>query len=84
MLYEMRPVSRTPARKTDYLSELVCSNSLKSKDLTNAHGLLKAELRLLDALIVKAADECAIPGGKALVVNSITGRHLHHTGAHAG
>jgi len=69
VLYEMRPVSRTPAHKTDYLSELVCSNSLKSKELTNAHGLLKAELRLLDALIVRAADECAIPGGKALVVD---------------
>ncbi len=69
VLYEMRPVSRTPAHKTGYLSELVCSNSLKSKELTNAHGLLKAELRLLGALIVRVADECAIPGGKALVVD---------------
>jgi len=69
VLYEMRPVSRTPAHKTGYLSELVCSNSLKSKELTNAHGLLKAELRLLGALMVEAADECAIPGGKALVVD---------------
>lgn len=69
VLYEMRPVSRTPAHKTGYLSELVCSNSLKSKELTNAHGLLKAELRLLGALMVGVADECAIPGGKALVVD---------------
>jgi methylenetetrahydrofolate--tRNA-(uracil-5-)-methyltransferase len=69
VLYEMRPVSRTPAHKTGYLSELVCSNSLKSKELTNAHGLLKAELRLLGALMLEVADECAIPGGKALVVD---------------
>ena len=69
VLSEMRPVSLTPAHKTGYLSELVCSNSLKSKELTNAHGLLKAELRLLGSLIVRAADESAIPGGKALVVD---------------
>ncbi len=69
VLYEMRPLSQTPAHKTGYLSELVCSNSLKSKELTNAHGLLKAELRLLDSLIVRVAEECAIPGGKALVVD---------------
>ncbi len=69
VLYEMRPASTTPAHKTDCLSELVCSNSLKSTELTNAHGLLKAELRLLGALILKAADETAIPGGKALVVD---------------
>ncbi|MGD0231418.1 MAG: methylenetetrahydrofolate--tRNA-(uracil(54)-C(5))-methyltransferase (FADH(2)-oxidizing) TrmFO [Syntrophorhabdales bacterium] len=69
VLYEMRPVSRTPAHKTDRLSELVCSNSLKSRELTNAHGLLKAELRLLGSLIIEAADACAIPGGKALVVD---------------
>ena len=59
----------TPAHKTDCLSELVCSNSLKSQELTNAHGLLKAELRLLGSLIMEAADASAIPGGKALVVD---------------
>jgi methylenetetrahydrofolate--tRNA-(uracil-5-)-methyltransferase len=68
-LYEMRPVANTPAHKTACLSELVCSNSFKSKDLTNAHGLLKEELRLLDSIIVRAADLSAIPGGKALVVD---------------
>jgi len=68
-LYEMRPLSYTPAHKTDCLSELVCSNSLKSNEPTNAHGLLKAELRLLGSLIIGAADLCAIPGGKALVVD---------------
>jgi methylenetetrahydrofolate--tRNA-(uracil-5-)-methyltransferase len=68
-LYEMRPVRTTPAHKTGDFAELVCSNSLKSKELTNAHGLLKEELRLLDSLIVRTADRSAIPGGKALVVD---------------
>jgi methylenetetrahydrofolate--tRNA-(uracil-5-)-methyltransferase len=68
-LFEMRPQVFTPAHKTAYLSELVCSNSLKSKDLTNAHGLLKEELRRLDSLVVQTADETSIPGGKALVVD---------------
>ena len=68
-LYEMRPHRTTPAHKTGDFAELVCSNSLKSKELTNAHGLLKEELRLLDSLIVRAADRTAIPGGKALVVD---------------
>ena len=65
----MRPHTSTPAHKTSLLSELVCSNSLKSKDLSNAHGLLKEELRLLGSIILSAADRTAIPGGKALVVD---------------
>jgi len=69
VVYEMRPTRLTPAHKTGHLSELVCSNSMKSLELTNAHGLLKEELRLLCSLIVDAADRCAIPGGKALVVD---------------
>lgn len=68
-LYEMRPHRTTPAHRTGDFAELVCSNSLKSKELTNAHGLLKEELRLLDSLIINAADRAAIPGGKALVVD---------------
>ena len=68
-LFEMRPDVFTPAHKTAYLSELVCSNSLKSKELTNAHGLLKEELRRLDSLIIQSADGTSIPGGKALVVD---------------
>ena len=68
-LYEMRPSSFTPAHKTEYLAELVCSNSMKSKELTNAHGLLKEELRILDSLVIRVARETAIPGGKALVVD---------------
>lgn len=69
ILYEMRPSVFTPAHKTPYLSELVCSNSLKSTELTNAHGLLKEELRRLDSIIMRIADETSIPGGKALVVD---------------
>jgi methylenetetrahydrofolate--tRNA-(uracil-5-)-methyltransferase len=68
-LYEMRPESSTPAHKTGLLAELVCSNSLKSQELTNAHGLLKEELRRLDSPILRMAYETAIPGGKALVVD---------------
>ena len=68
-LYEMRPETYTPAHKTAFLSELVCSNSLKSKDLSNAHGLLKEELRRMDSIILRVADSSHIPGGKALVVD---------------
>jgi methylenetetrahydrofolate--tRNA-(uracil-5-)-methyltransferase len=68
-LYEMRPSSNTPAHKTDHLAELVCSNSMKSKELMNAHGLLKEELSILDSLVIRVAYETAIPGGKALVVD---------------
>jgi len=69
VLYEMRPELSTPAHKTEFLSELVCSNSLKSKELSNAHGLLKEELRMLDSIIIRVADSTSIPGGKALVVD---------------
>jgi methylenetetrahydrofolate--tRNA-(uracil-5-)-methyltransferase len=69
ILHEMRPTVQTPAHKTGYLSELVCSNSFKSQEITNAHGLLKEELRRLDSLIIRSADQTAIPGGKALVVD---------------
>lgn len=69
ILFEMRPEVYTPAHQTPYLSELVCSNSFKSKELTNAHGLLKEELRRLDSIVLRAADETSIPGGKALVVD---------------
>jgi len=68
-LYEMRPSEFTPAHKTACLAELVCSNSMKSKELANAHGLLKEELRILDSLVIRIAHETAIPGGKALVVD---------------
>lgn len=68
-LYEMKPKKKTPAQSLDTLSELVCSNSLRSDRLTNAVGLLKAEMRKLDSLIMRVADETAIPAGGALAVD---------------
>ncbi len=68
-LFEMRPGSGTPAHRTSHLAELVCSNSLKSLDPHNAHGLLKAELRRVGSVIMETAEGTAIPGGKALVVD---------------
>src|SRR5215831_17591669 len=68
-LYEMRPVRSTPAHQTDRLGELVCSNTFKSTERTNAHGLLKAEMRALGSLILWAADQARVPGGSALAVD---------------
>jgi methylenetetrahydrofolate--tRNA-(uracil-5-)-methyltransferase len=66
---EMRPATPTPAHRTDLLAELVCSNSFKSTETGNAHGLLKAELRLLGSLLLACADEARVPGGAALAVD---------------
>ena len=68
-LHEMRPVTTTPAHKTDRLAELVCSNTFKSTELTNAHGLLKAEMRLLGSIILEAADGARVAAGSALAVD---------------
>lgn len=68
-LHEMRPVTPTPAHKTDRLAELVCSNTFKSTELTNAHGLLKAEMRLMGSLILQAADAARVAAGSALAVD---------------
>ena len=68
-LHEMRPVVSTPAHQTDRLAELVCSNSFKSTDLTNAHGLLKAELTDLGSLLLPAAARARVPAGTALAVD---------------
>ena len=68
-LYEQRPVSSTGAHHTDQFAELVCSNSLRSNATTNAVGLLKQEMRLLDSLIMKMADRNALPAGSALAVD---------------
>lgn len=62
---------RTPAHETGFLSELVCSNSLKSVETANAHGLLKAELEMLDSIILRCAKKTAVPAGKALAVDRI-------------
>ncbi len=68
-LYEMRPRVTTPAHQTAKLAELVCSNSFKSQELTNAHGLLKAELRELGSLLLEIADRVRVPAGAALAVD---------------
>lgn len=68
-LYEMRPQKPTPAHHTALLGELVCSNSLKADTLTSAHGLLKAEMRAFDSLILQVADACRVPAGTALAVD---------------
>jgi len=68
-LYEMRPEKMTPAHHTDRLAELVCSNSLRSNQLTNAVGLLKEEMRRLNSLIIEAADSTRVPAGRALAVD---------------
>jgi len=69
VLYEMRPARPTPVHRTGNLAELVCSNSLKSLELTNPQGLLKWELQELGSLILEAAFQAQIPGGKALSVD---------------
>ncbi|MFK4785667.1 methylenetetrahydrofolate--tRNA-(uracil(54)-C(5))-methyltransferase (FADH(2)-oxidizing) TrmFO [Fusobacterium sp. MFO224] len=68
-LYEMRPNGSTEAHKTEYFSELVCSNSLGGDHLGNASGLMKEELRRLGSLLVKTADEFKVPAGQALAVD---------------
>ncbi|WP_243296386.1 FADH(2)-oxidizing methylenetetrahydrofolate--tRNA-(uracil(54)-C(5))-methyltransferase TrmFO [Bacillus litorisediminis] len=75
-LYEMRPKVQTPAHHTDKFAELVCSNSLRANSLTNAVGVIKEEMRILNSLIVSAADRCSVPAGGALAVD----RHefAHH------
>ena len=68
-LIEMRPKKYPPAFHTDLFGELVCSNSLRSNSLNNAVGILKEELRIMDSLILKAADLNAVPAGSALAVD---------------
>ncbi len=70
-LHEMRPARQTPAHQTDRLAELVCSNTFKSVEPTNAHGLLKAEMRRLGSLVLQAADATRVPGGAALAVDRV-------------
>jgi len=68
-LYEMRPQNRSPAHISNGLAELVCSNSLKSTEITTSAGLLKAEMKLMDSLIIKAAEASRVPSGSALAVD---------------
>jgi methylenetetrahydrofolate--tRNA-(uracil-5-)-methyltransferase len=68
-LYEMRPKEATKAHKTGMLAELVCSNSLGSTDISNAPGILKEEMRRLNSLIIRVADQVRVPAGSALAVD---------------
>ena len=68
-LYEMKPQKYSPAHSNQNLAEIVCSNSFKSNLHTNACGLLKEELRKLDSLLIKIADQTAVPAGQALAVD---------------
>jgi methylenetetrahydrofolate--tRNA-(uracil-5-)-methyltransferase len=70
-LYEMRPQHATAAHHTEFLGELVCSNSLKADTLSSAHGLLKAEMRQLNSLVLRAADASRVPAGSALAVDRL-------------
>src|SRR3569832_633635 len=78
VVHEMRPVRGTEAHKTDRLAELVCSNTFKSTETSNAHGLLKAEMRLLGCMILQCADAARVPGGSALTVD----RDVFSAGVH--
>lgn len=68
-LYEMKPKKYTPAHHSERFAELVCSNSLRSNETTNAVGLLKEEMRRLGSLVMEAADATAVPAGSALAVD---------------
>ena len=70
-LHEMKPLRFSPAHTSSDLAELVCSNSLRSNSVTNAVGLLKEEMRRLDSLVISAADEWAVPAGRALAVDRV-------------
>ena len=68
-LYDMKPQKKSPAHKSDLFAELVCSNSFKADRVNSAAGLLKAEMRLFDSLLLKAADKARVPAGGALAVD---------------
>ena len=68
-LYEMKPIKRSLAHHSNDFAELVCSNSLRSNQLSNAVGVLKEEMRLLNSLIIRIADETKVPAGSALAVD---------------
>ena len=67
-LYEMKPIKKSPAHKTELFAELVCSNSLKAARIESAAGLLKEEMRRLGSVCLEAADKFSVPAGGALAV----------------
>lgn len=68
-LFDMKPIKFSPAHKSEYLCELVCSNSFKADRIDSAAGLLKEELRILNSIVIKCADNCRVPAGGALAVD---------------
>ncbi len=68
-LVEMKPIKKSPAHNLDGLCEVVCSNSLKSDELSTSSGLLKAEMRMMDSLIISCAEQTRVPAGNALAVD---------------
>src|SRR5438105_14431793 len=68
-LFEMRPQRMTEAHQTSNFAELVCSNSLRNSSLETAIGVLKEEMRALDSVIIRCADEARVPAGAALAVD---------------
>jgi methylenetetrahydrofolate--tRNA-(uracil-5-)-methyltransferase len=74
-LFEMRPYRQTPAHRSGDFAELVCSNSFRSKELTRAAGLLKAEMRILNSLVMQVADQTSLPAGTALAVDRAAFAH---------
>lgn len=68
-LYEMKKTKKTPAQKLDTFAELVCSNSFRSSDVKNAVGLMKEEMRMMDSLIMRCADETQVQAGASLSVD---------------
>lgn len=68
-LYDSKPVKMSPAHHSEKLCEIVCSNSFKANRVNSAAGLLKEEMRILDSLLLKCADRCAVPAGGALAVD---------------
>ncbi len=83
VLHEMRPVRETPAHQTDRLAELVCSNTFKSTETSNAHGLLKAEMRELGCMILECADAARVAAGSALAVDRDAFSAAVHARVHA-
>lgn len=70
-LYEMRPITSSPAHQTENFAELVCSNSLRAGNIENAVGLLKEEMRQFNSIIMKCADATQVPAGGALAVDRV-------------
>ncbi len=80
ILYEMKPGVYSPAHRSPFFAELVCSNSFKSESIENAPGIIKEEMRQLDSLILRAANDARVPAGDALAVDrQVFSKQITHT-----